>query len=341
MVALTREELALLHIVGCEKLTRRALRAVQKGAVLFPPRSLPHLYLFFKTFLKCLKKNRTGFGRLVVNKQVFAADLLEALEGSQMISEQAVRCKLLLEEFMQLNKELPYEEGLVYLRTLVENFVQRQASSALGNSAAFVALRKTIDRGTELLAELSKDTPKEEPAINLLESVPQLMTKRTPIPFGVPYLDYATCGGACTKEMALIGGGTGGGKTMCATDVACAQARMGNLTLWFTFEQSFNNDISERILANMTGIARPNFRNKSFSELAPEQQQLYFSAVAGMSNLIGIDFSSPKNFDPDDLDDFGGAHSIEKQIIRVEERTHRKVRFVILDWFGPKGPFAA
>ena len=109
---------------------------------------------------------------------------------------------------------------------------------------------------------------------------------------------------------------------------------LGNLTVWFTYEQPFNNDISERILANLTGIPLSTLRNKSFGELTPEQQHLYRSCTSGVNSLVGVDFSTTENFDPTDEFDTGGVYSIEKQIKLAEQRTGRKCKFVILDWFG-------
>lgn len=333
-----KEELALLHIMCCEALTRRTCRILTKKVELFPRANLPHLNLILHEFIKQVAKDKPVSGAWKVsNKDKFAADVLETLEGSNIVNELKERGKEILQGFIDETGEKSYEDGLELLRNMVVKFSERQLTSAIINGTAFAALKGLVNRGEEVIEEVSKsDNPDDKPleAFDLVAAVPSLMRKRTLIPFGLTYLDQATRGGVCTKEMALIGAGTGQGKTMLAVDVSCAQARQNHLTMWFTYEQSFENDISERIMANFTGIGLSELRNKPFNELSESEQKLYWAATQGIDNLIGVDFSNNRMLDPNDPRDNGGVYSIEKQITAVEERTKHKVKFVIIDWFG-------
>lgn len=336
MIALSKEELALLHILSCDKLTRRTLKVLRGGADLFPKRIFPHLHSILVTYLQAYSKCRKSNTDAALDRQLYIADALKALEDSQMLEAQKDRGRAVLTAYAEQN-ELKQEEGLELLRYVTEQHVARQVTKELSNSSAFEALRKTVERGQELVQAVRKQedvVDQTRGGVDLLASIPDLMTTRTRIPFGIPYLDKATGGGASTKELAVIGAGTGGGKTMTATDIACQQALMGNLTLWFTYEQPFDNDISERILANFTGIPLSTLRNKAFTDMSIEQQELYRSCTSGIDCLVGVDFSTAANFDPEDDRDTGGVYSIEKQIRQAEERTGKKCKFVILDWFG-------
>ena len=335
MIALTKEELALLHILSCDDTTRRTLKACRNKVELFPKRNLPHLNLILMQMLLELAECKKQRKPLKLNRQEFIANALKALEDSQMLDEQKDRGKALLTAYAEQVEELDKDKGKELLLYLIEQHCTRQVTSALGNSTAFASLRRMVDEGHALVQSMQEETQeKQQGGVDLIATIPELMATKTRIPFGISYFDKATGGGACTGELAVIGAGTGGGKTMCATDIACNQAMLGNLTVWFTYEQPFNNDISERILANLTGIPLSTLRNKSFGELTPEQQHLYRSCTSGMDSLVGVDFSTTENFDPTDEFDTGGVYSIEKQIKLAEQRTGRKCKFVILDWFG-------
>ena len=338
-VALTHEERALLYIMGNTKLLAKTLLVLRRGAELFPRRNMPYLSTMFSMFLAAVHRYKKAHGELGCDKYAFSADVLAAIDNNKdLMPEHKARTHAVLDAYISLAEIPDYDEGRRMLKKLVEGYSQRQISSALSSSSAFEALRGLVDRGTDMVATIDHDETSEDrdidKGINLIAAIPELMQKRTLLPFGLSYFDNATCGGVCTKELALIGAGTGGGKTMCATDVACAQARLGNLTMWFTYEQPFTNDISERIMANFTGLNLTDIRNKVFSELPPEQQQLFWASTSGIDNLVGVDFSTDKMFDPEDPDDYGGVHSIEKKIKKTEQETGKKVRFVILDWFG-------
>lgn len=335
MIALTKEELALLHILSCDDTTRRTLKACRNKVELFPKRNLPHLNLILMQMLLELAECKKQRKPLKLNRQEFIANALKALEDSQMLDEQKDRGKALLTAYAEQVEELDKDKGKELLLYLIEQHCTRQVTSALGNSTAFASLRRMVDEGHALVQSMQEEAQeKQQGGVDLIATIPELMATKTRIPFGISYFDKATGGGACTGELAVIGAGTGGGKTMCATDIACNQAMLGNLTVWFTYEQPFNNDISERILANLTGIPLSTLRNKSFGELTPEQQHLYRSCTSGMDSLVGVDFSTTENFDPADEFDTGGVYSIEKQIKLAEQRTGRKCKFVILDWFG-------
>lgn len=612
MIALQKDELALLHVMCIDKLFARTCKLLRKDQNIFKSRKAPYLDMILNTYLAQVAKSRKQ-GQKQINKQRIAAQCLGKIQRAQLSSQLKQRAKNFIDHYVNQVQPLDYQQGKEYLKQIIQAFCSRQLSLALVNSPAIETLQRLVQQGKLFISTMSQSQQQKQSSINILSCLPQLLKRRVRIPFGVPYFDLATCGGVCTKEMAIIGAPTGGGKcqaygtpllmydgsttqiqdikvgdllmgpesnsvqvistskgrgpmykiipaagdsfqvnhkhiltlavhgiaavviqgrkyqnhqlldialdkylalhsgikkylrlirvpiqfqqekdvaytnayftglglgsglpvkeqdipylgslvyrrqflagivdacgrvqekgvrlciaqqyvpqvirvaqtsgfsirtadieytqqysatmldksyiqiymvgefatlplmtaikdklvsthrylrfrveqvpnadyygfmltgngrymhsdcivthnTMCATDLACAQARMNHLTMWFTYQQPFDGDIAQRIVANFTGMDLSSIRNLDYDAFSQQQKMLMNASVSGLAdNLIGVDFSTNAAFDPADNQDIGGVYSIQKRIIQTQKKTGRKVKFVILDWFG-------
>lgn len=612
MMALNVEQLSLLYIMCNDRLFVKACKLLRRDAKVFQSRRAPYIDRLLNVYMRQRIKCRKSSAK-VQNDKV-AAMCLQDIEDQQLDVTHKQRAIQLVNRYARQTQQLDYHQGKEYLHQVVESYCKRQLSLALVNSPAIQTLQKLVEESRTFIADVdSVEESEDKPtSINILDNLPQLLKRRVLIQFGVPYFDRATCGGVCSKEMALIGAPTGGGKcqaygtqllmhdgqvvqiqdvrvgdllmgpkndavrvvstckghgpmyritpavgqsfevnsyhiltlgvhgipqlnvagqivksgrlldipvqqylqldtqvkkhlflvrmyvqlqdkdtqddyyiqgicagarvqsydvkipvmqslkrrrefmagvmdccgvakgrhmiisipeeyayaiarvartsglsvtpvdcqlhndsqlldmfsssivklkltgqfnlfplrtdkaaqlsstnccipftiqrmpnanyygftltgdgrylhsdcivthnTMCATDLACAQARLGHLTMWFTYEQPFDGDIAQRIVANFTGLQLSSIRNLDYQAFTDQQKMLLNASTAGIAdNLVGVDFSTNAAFDPADPQDIGGVYSIQRRIKQAEQRTGRKVKFVILDWFG-------
>ena len=186
MIALTKEELALLHILSCDDTTRRTLKACRNKVELFPKRNLPHLNLILMQMLLELAECKKQRKPLKLNRQEFIANALKALEDSQMLDEQKDRGKALLTAYAEQVEELDKDKGKELLLYLIEQHCTRQVTSALGNSTAFASLRRMVDEGHALVQSMQEETQeKQQGGVDLIATIPELMATKTRIPFGI------------------------------------------------------------------------------------------------------------------------------------------------------------
>lgn len=131
----------------------------------------------------------------------------------------------------------------------------------------------------------------------------------------------------------LLGDFTITHNSMLTVQYACAQAMLGNNTMWVTYEQSLEGDLAERMIANITDESLDHIRDIGFDNLPESLQQRFLDSVAGVDDRLSAVDMTRVELDPSDPDDYGGIRSIWKQFNR-EKEAGRKPKTVIIDWFG-------
>lgn len=132
----------------------------------------------------------------------------------------------------------------------------------------------------------------------------------------------------------LLGDFTITHNTATAVQYACAQALMGNTTVWATYEQSLEGDISERIISYVTDESLDKIRDVGFNNLPEDIQRKFWASVSGTNDkLVVLDMTRMKREQEADPQDYGGIYSIWKQVKRLKEEG-KQVRTVLVDWVG-------
>lgn len=121
--------------------------------------------------------------------------------------------------------------------------------------------------------------------------------------------------------------------TVTSVQYGCAQALMGNTTLWATYEQSLEGDIAERMIANITDVSLDEIRDKGFTNLPEEVQNKFWAAVAGVSDKLKVLDMTHMQLDSADPADNGGMYTVWKYIKELREQG-TPVKTVIIDWVG-------
>lgn len=335
-IPLNNEDLALLHLLRNEKLALKAIRVIHEGAVLFPERYAPYLSCLWNTFMHCMLEQKKLTGKFTVDRKDYVAAALEALEKLDTIKEYKAAALRILELY-EHEEVLDPAKGKQYLAKLVEGALQRQISSAVVRSSAFEQLKSLIAKGSKLIEDVNTD--EKDKTLQLysfpLANIESLMKRTVRIPLGIPFLDKATGGGVSTKEMAIIGGVTGGGKSHLTVQLVASQLTLRQYVGWATYEQPLDKDLSERLVANLTDFNLSDIRNKEFTELPESVQELYRAAVQGVEDyIVAMDFTTEDLLDPNDPMDDGGAYSIGKRLRAYREKTGHSIKILVLDWFG-------
>lgn len=132
----------------------------------------------------------------------------------------------------------------------------------------------------------------------------------------------------------LLGDFTITHNTAIAVQYSCAQALMGNGTLWATYEQSLEGDVAERIISCVTDVSLDEIRDVGFNNLSEETQNKFWASVAGADEkLIVLDMTKLKLLTESDPSDNGGIYSVWQQYKKLKEQGH-VIKTVIIDWFG-------
>ena len=337
MQTLNTAELAFLSILGNEELTRKALKLYAGQVYLFTDMFCPHLNLMWNAYVALLGQYRKEFG-LKLRGDIVAAGLSEAVAADRNLPpELRDRCDAVLQKLA--SGDLPdTSEGTALIGRLVKLDGNRKLMAKINANADLQALQQSLDASRRVLGDLSDNaSAAADGSLDMVFSpfrdIRKLATRQVRVPTGINWLDDLSSGGGREGDKWLILGTSGGGKSVCAVQYACAQALMGNDTLWVTYEQSIEGDLAERMIANITDTSLSRIRDLGFDNLPEEVREKFLTAVAGVDDrLVALDMTRWQK-DPTDPEDNCGIASVRKQFLRLKEQGHRP-KTVILDWFG-------
>ena len=332
MKVLNKQELTILAILAYPKIARAATEMLRSHINLFSSVQSPHVYLMWTEYLKLRKKH---IGKKL-SKSIVKAELAERIqENEDMPPELIERCDYILEKFGR-NEDVPsIEESNELLQTMVKGDVNRKLSRQISNDADIQEMMRTMNSASDVISELDHESKDDSQFIfNPFQEMDKLAVHMTRLPTGINWMDEITSGGGRGGELWLFLGGSGGGKTATAVQYACAQALMGNTTVWATYEQSLEGDISERIISYVTDESLDKIRDIGFNNLPEDIQRKFWASVSGTNDkLVVLDMTRMKREQEADPQDYGGIYSIWKQVKRLKEEG-KQVRTVLVDWVG-------
>lgn len=335
MQVLNNQELAFLAVLGHPELTSRALKLVGREQVdLFHRTFSPALNVMWQGYTEVIKKYKKEYG-LRISKDLIAAGLSEKLQASNSIpGEMLDKCDTILRRLMS-GAIPPLEEGMSLIKELVQLDANRRISAAVRHNPDIKALQEAVDRTKRTMSTLDTkaDVDAGKALFSPFKDIEELATHSVRIPTGINWLDEVSSGGGRSGELWLILGPSGGGKTVIAVQYSCAQALMGNNTLWATYEQSLEGDISERLISYVTGHSLDDIRDKGFNNLEPEIQQQFWTATAGVTDKLQALDMTKYEVDEQDPQDNRGMYSVWKH---VRELKAKGIVFksIIIDWIG-------
>ena len=335
MQTLNTAELAFLAILAYPKLTESALRLYAGHNQLFTTTFCPHLAMMWERYTAILGKHKKEHG-LRLSRDIIAAEFAETLQADGDIPDALLdHCDTLLQKLT--SGDVPtLEEGTELVQKLANQALGRKISAKVTMNADLLELQRTLDASKQAMSGLEAG-PQSAAAKFVYQpfaEMDKLAVKADRIPTGINWLDEVTSGGGRAGELWLILGSTGGGKTSCAVQYACAQALMGNATLWATYEQSLEGDVAERIIACVTDTSLDRIRDVGFENLPEDVQKKFWACVAGANEkLIVLDMTKVRLDTEADTNDNGGMYSIWKQYKALKEQGV-KVKTIIVDWIG-------
>lgn len=333
MIPLNKHDLALLHILSSKRLAVKALKTAKRGLDLFPPRQMPHLDILWRHLVTSAVESKKSGTFLDWDRADFVAQCLEDMRSSDMLDENKARLQAICEQYLS-NKEFDEAQGEKYLLEEINESVQRQISRAITNSEPFDALRKLVSTGQEIREDVKADRKEKTLFVNPLDNVVRYLHKMPKLASGVKHFDKATNGGMSEQEIALIAGLSGGGKSMSAVELVGSQILLGRSAAWFTYEQPFDQDMMQRMVAFITGYSLDLIRGCEFEDL-PDDVRIRFSNIATQvkNKLLAADFSSNEMLDEDDPDDDGSVYSIRKRL-EMWASVGNTPDYIMFDWLG-------
>lgn len=333
MQTLNNAELAFLSLISYPKLAIKSLKLYSNNAVLFPKTIWPHLDLMWSSYMSTLAANKDK--GLAIGKDVLAANLLESVQSDKYMTEEALeKCDHILQRF--LSGDVPTEEeGIVFIKKVAQLDAGRKLMASISQNSDFQQLESVINTARQQVEDL---TPGEEDTDKILyhpfEEIAELTPQTPRIPCGINWLDELTSGGGREEEVWLILGGTSNGKTSLTIQYSCAQALMGNSTVFATYEQSLRGDLAERIISSVTGESLDNIRDIGFNNLPEELQRKFWASVAGAQQKLSVlDMSKRTQINPLDPNDNGGMYSVWEEVKKIKA-SGQNVKTVLIDWVG-------
>lgn len=332
MRVLNKQELALIAILAHPQIARNALRMTADHIDLFSRIQSPHVNLMWESYLKLRVKNK---GKKIGNA-VLKSELAEAIASDMdMPPELVERCDYILDKFDK-GEDIPsLEDSAELLQTMVHGDLNRKLSRLIGDDAAISEMAKAVNQASGAVSELGNELEEDNRYVfNPFKEIDKFAIHTTRLPTGINWMDELTSGGGRGGEMWLILGPPAGGKTAISVQYACAQALMGNTTVWATYEQSLEGDIAERIISYVTDESLDNIRDVGFENLPEDVQRRFWASVAGTDDrLVVLDMTRKKHVTEEDPQDYGGIWSVWKEVKRLKAEG-KKVRTVLIDWVG-------
>lgn len=332
MIPLDKHDLAFLYTLQNKDLIKYAIKVTKKGADLFPSNLRPHLAMMWSVLVKHVVKSKKEGHFLCLDKKAYVADCIEKLKVFDMLEENKAKlqhiCTLYLED-----TEADFNKGLEYLKQELDDSLQRSLNKAIYSSASFEEVKKLVASGTELKQDLVSAETKTL-FVNPLLNASRYLKKVPKFPMGVKYFDKVTHGGMAEQEIALIAGLSGGGKSTITIECTCAQLLQNQRVAWFTYEQPFDQDLMQRVVAYISGYDLSLVRNMEYEDL-PEDVITQFERITAKTadNLMATDFTTDEFIDKDDPDDDGSAYSIEKRL-KIWYDQGKVPSYVFVDWLG-------
>ena len=332
MQILDNADLAFLAIIAWPSLTGKMLKVYAKGNILFNEFIYPHLAVMASAYIRCLKKAREEGNS--PSKDQIAADLAEAVQHATMAPDMRTKADILLKKY--IDDSIPTEEeGKAQLKRLLNREATRKLGAMITMNSYFEELQASLNASKQTIDEITetKTGRTREFVFNPFADIRKLVRFLPRIPTGINWLDQASHGGAREGECWLVLGPTGGGKSTMTVQLSCAQALMGNYTVWVTYEQTLYGDLAERMIANITDTSLDEIRDKGYDGLDSRIREKFDNIVAGVQDkLVCMDMAQFEP-DPSDPGDVGDMHSVCKQVKQMLDEG-RKVKFVIVDWMG-------
>jgi KaiC/GvpD/RAD55 family RecA-like ATPase len=145
------------------------------------------------------------------------------------------------------------------------------------------------------------------------------------LPSGINKLDHAMGGGFGRKEGNLIISPTGGGKTVCACQLAGSFASQNLKGILLTTEQG-HEELEPRLVSNFCGIPFERIKDKvDLKLLNPSERQKYDDFREKMRGRL---------FFSEWRDSSKAAHThLEEEVDRIAQKVGQ-VDFLIVDWIG-------
>ena len=334
MLTLDNAELAFLAIIGRPKLTQKALKLYAEGTVLFNAFTYPHLECMLRAYMNDLKQSRQV--SIAFSKDQIAADLSEAVRAEPAVTAELMdKSDALLQRYV--TDQLPSEkEGLAQITRLVRKDATRKLGGMITDNADFAQLQQTLNRSKQLVEDISETDPDEHKRkfiFSPFKDIRELTRFMPRLPTGINWMDQVSHGGAREGECWLYLGPSGGGKSALAVQLACAQALMGNDTVWVTYEQTLYGDLSERMIANVTDTSLDDIRDKGYDNLPDIVRDRFESAVSSVQDKLTCLDMAQFEPDPTDPKDIGGVYSICRQVKDLKD-SGKRIKFIIVDWIG-------
>jgi hypothetical protein len=326
-------ELAFLALLSHPRLAIKSLKLCANNAELFPKVIWPHLHLMWDAYLDTLAQNKEK--KFSIGKDIVAANLLEAVQSDQYITEeQFEKSDALLKRY--LAGEVPTEEeGVAAVQKIAQLDTGRKIMASISHNEDLMSLVAVVNKAKQNIDSLADtSTTRNQIVYTPFKEISKIAVYQKRIPTGINWLDEITSGGGREGELWLILGGSGQGKTSLTVQYACSQALMGNATLWATYEQSIEGDIAERIIANVTDESLDRIRDRGFDNLDEDIQRKFWASVAGADDKLIVMDMTKLTYNPDfDPKDNGGMYSIWQQYKKLKEEG-KHVKTIIVDWVG-------
>lgn len=333
MQTFNNAELAFLALLSYPSLAKKSLRLCANNSILFPKAIWPHLAKMWEAYLLTLTKSKKQ--GTVAGKDIIAANLSEAVQSDKyMTEEQLEKSDALLQRF--LAGDVPTEqEGIEFVQKVAQLDAGRRIMASISSNADLQSLEAVVNKAKQNVDSLADVTSTRGQIVySPFKEIEKLATYAPRIPTGINWLDEITSGGGREGELWLILGPSGGGKSMFTIQYACAQALMGNNTLWATYEQGIEGDLAERIIANVTNESLDKIRDVGFANLPEEIQRKFWASVAGADDKLTVMDMTKLTYNPGiDPRDNGGMYSVWQQYNKLKSEG-RAPKTIIVDWIG-------
>ncbi len=163
-----------------------------------------------------------------------------------------------------LTEQVPSVSNVTqYARIVWEKYIQRETAKSAdklykASYSDFKEVSDILEKHTKLITELKEIQPSKKRDIeDLIEEMKRDVEEGTNlIPYHIPYLDYSA-GGMTRKEITVIGGRPGHGKTTFATNIVKSLIESGYSVMMFSREMS-----STEVLKKITVMESPNLLYK-------------------------------------------------------------------------------
>lgn len=156
---------------------------------------------------------------------------------------------------------------------------------------------------------------------------PTILRTSPRYPWGIPYWD-ASGNTWYKKELHGLLGPTGGGKTVNACNIAEAQLRAGFRVAVALYEQALEEDVAQRLYANLATIPMDFLRGKDYEDIDPDVKgKLDRVASQYVDQLLVLDMVGENAGN-------GGPQELFQHLQEERRETGFWPDIVIVDWLG-------